>query len=245
MKLTLFLGEPRKGRSDLSEFTPIEVQVNDKDFWYYSMKKVDNFGLPTENKGGSLTVAGSGGSRASSKKSERERLADLGNFLLRNDLLYTQEVPTVGKYLLIRTNAMFGNMWRFGVADDDPIRNVVWWVGFEDQNIRVFAYGDRRNFRKQGGMPDRNAYKGTWWPSDYGADSNILASIAASVEGEGVSNFDNSKARELLGYCFNDGVIRGCGLKGSWDILMHVHHIEFRKGEAPFVCGSPIWVAMN
>lgn len=229
----------------MSQFTPIEVQVIDKDLWYYSKQKVDNFGLSTETKGGGFSIAGSGGSKESSRKSERERLTDVGNFLLKNNLLYTQELPVVGKYLLIRSNAMFGNMWRFGIADDDPMRNVVWWIGCESEDIRVFAYGDRRNFRKQGAIPDSGALKGTWYPSDYGAYSNILSSVTASVGGEEKANFKNSKVSSLIRYCFNDGVLRGHGLEGVWDILMHVHYVESQNNEAPLVCGSPIWVSLN
>lgn len=229
----------------MSELTPIEIQVTDKDLWYYSMQKVDNFGLSSEIKGGGFSIAGSGGSRESGKKSERERLTDVGNFLLKNNLLYTQELPAVGKYLLIRTSATFGNMWRFGIVDEDPIRNVVWWVGGETESIRIFAYGDRRNFRKQGGIPEKGAYKSTWWPSDYGAYSNILSSIAASVGAEETVILNNSKVNGLLRYCFNDGVLRGQGLRSTWDILMHVHYVEVQNNEAPLVCGSPVWVSLD
>ena len=209
------------------------------------MQKVDNFGLSTETKGGGISIAGSGGSKESSKKNERERLTDVGNFLLKNNALYTQELPVVGKYLLIRSNAMLGNMWNFGIADDDPMRNVVWWIGCESEDIRVFTYGDRRNFRKQGTIPDSGAPKSTWYPSDYGAYSNILSSVAASVGGEEKPSFKNSKVSSLIRYCFNDGVLRGRGFEGVWDILMHVHYVEAQNNEAPLVCGSPIWVSLN
>mgnify|MGYP000852187431 CR=1 FL=1 len=233
----------------------LDFDVTYKDLHYYSMAKVRDFGLNESSGGYGGGIGGAGfsvnASKAAAPKGNRELLTLVGRYLQSCGLLVYEDPSTAvpgSSYILARVLGRYGNLWTFHTAEDDPIRDVIWFKG-QGTRVRVLAYGSRQNLAREGDVPEKSNYKASWWPSGYGAHKGIVERLVDRAINEDQRNAIEDE--ELVGdvdafvrYCFNDGVLRGqTYTHGLYEILLRVDRVANFDTQLPWVVGSPIWFA--
>jgi hypothetical protein len=218
---------------------------------YFSKDKVSEWireiGVSETN----FSVSFFGHKRPGEGPNELDVITAVNEDLQKKDLIEYALPCDVGKFLLLRALVVTGSIWdNAKAASYDELKDVVWWIGKGD-GFDVVAYGNRRNLRGWGGVPEPekgDRGQSTWWPSSNVVNWGLVRMLgetgagapfkAGLFECESLAKFNryfnHRYANTVRGYPYRSNSLM--------EFMLRVDHVCYDV-DVPLVFGSPVWVA--
>lgn len=229
----------------------LKMNVKGRKLEYFSKDKVSE---RIREKGVSETnfnLPGIQHKRPGEGSNELDVITALNEDLQKNDLIEHALPCEVGKFLLLRALVVTGSIWSDAKeASYDELKDVVWWIGKGD-GFDVVAYGNRRNMRGQGGIPEPvkgDRGQSTWWPSSNVVNWGLVRMLGETGAGAPFKAglFECESLAEFNRY-FNHryaNTVRGYPYRSNslMEFMLRVDHVCYDV-DVPLVFGSPVWVA--
>ena len=230
----------------------LKMNSNGRILQYFSKDKVSEQIREKGTSETSVNFGVFGHKRPSEGSNELDVITAVNEELQKKDLVEQALPCEVGKFLVFRALVVTGTIWCAteddnGEASYDELKDVVWWMGKGD-GFDAVAYGNRRNMRGQGGVPEPmkgDRGQSTWWPSSPDINWGLVKMLGEAAEGASFKkDLFNCESLAKFNSDFNYNVVRGHPYFPNTllEFMLRVDHVCYDV-DVPLVFGSPVWVA--